>query len=153
MTVTGELAQLPPVIAPSLRRGDRRSPARPDRRNDPRRALLEPRLLQGRDRRTDKDRRATDRLNVSLDVEERCGDMFRTHDLSTFGVSTVGGPSYTIGTRLHLAIRLPDGDPRSVNVEAEVVGWHSETGGVRLAFRQPSVDAIRRIHRFLAKAR
>ncbi|MFL5321822.1 MAG: PilZ domain-containing protein [Myxococcaceae bacterium] len=152
MSVTGELAQLKIIVPKLLSRTKDRRGRRPDRRLDSRRPKLEPVAIAGPDRRNDRDRRATNRISVSLDVEERMGDSFRTHDLSTFGVSTMGGPSYTIGTKLFLSIRLPDGDVRPVTVDAEVVGWHSETNGVRLAFRNPSVDTVRRIHRFVAKS-
>lgn len=154
MSVTGELAQLK-LLTPSLTRSsrDRRDQNRADRRANPLRNMLEPAAIQGTDRRSARDRRATNRVTVTLDVEERCGDSFRTHDLSTFGVSTKGGPRYTVGTKLFLAINLPDGNFRPVTVDAEVVGWHSETDGVRLAFRNLSVDAARRIHRFVARVK
>lgn len=130
---------------------DRRDDARVDRRLDPRRAELEPAALLGRDRR-DRERRATDRVEVALDCVERVGTQryFRiTHDLSTFGLSTSTGPAHPMGTRVHLALNLPDCGEDPVFVEAEVVGVHAETGGMRLAFRSPSVDAAKRIHRFV----
>lgn len=136
--------------APAPRR-DRRNDSTPDRRLDARRFELEPAALLGQDRR-DRERRATGRVEVALDCVERLGSQrfFRiTHDLSTFGLSTATGPAHSAGTRLQLALQLPDGNADPVFVEAEVVGVHTETSGMRLAFRNPDADAIKRIHKFV----
>jgi hypothetical protein len=104
--------------------------------------------VQGR-----KDRRATPRFAVELECEERshAGRYFRiTQDLSTFGLSTRQGFAYEPGAKVHLTLRLPD-DPTPVQLEAEVVGSYDHRGGLRMAFRNPSVDSIRRVHRFLTR--
>jgi hypothetical protein len=156
-TVSSELRLLPMLIAPSAPgphaqpKRDRRDEQRADRRLDARRFELEPAALLGKDRR-DRDRRATGRVEVALDCVERLGTQrfFRiTHDLSTFGLSTATGPAHRMGTRLQLALQLPDGNAEPVFVEAEVVGVNSENQGMRLAFRNPSADALKRIHKFV----
>ncbi len=99
-----------------------------------------------------RDRRATGRLQVALECEERVGDarFFRlTYDLSTFGLATRRGTPHKVGTRVELSLRLPDGQ-LPVALDAVVVGFTKETGGMRLAFRNTRVDAVRRIHRFLS---
>lgn len=98
-----------------------------------------------------RDRRAGPRVEVELDCEERLGEQryFRlTWDLSTFGLSTRYGYSHPMGTRLDLALYLPDA-AEPVQVRAEVVGACPESKGARLAFRNPSADAVRRINRYL----
>ena len=151
-SVSTELRLLPKFIAPRPR-ADRRSGKRTERRNDPRRLELEPAALVGKDRR-DRDRRASARLEIALDCVERLGTQrfFRvTHDLSTFGLSTAVGDAHALGTRLHLALHIPDGGAEPVYVEAEVVGIHAETGGMRVAFRRPSAAAVKRIHKFVMR--
>lgn len=104
------------------------------------------------DRRDERDRRATPRVEVQLECEERDegARYFRiTQDLSTFGLATRQGFPHPRGTRLNLALHLPDLPGEPVQVEAEVVGWYDAMGGTRLAFRQPSVEAVKRIHKFL----
>jgi hypothetical protein len=105
------------------------------------------------ERRAFRERRATPRFAVEVECEERIGPSryFRiTSDLSTFGLSTRHGWPHDVGTRLQLLIYLPDGNDRPVEVEAEVVGHFNEFGGMRLAFRNPQVDVLRRIHRYLS---
>lgn len=153
VSVSSELRLLPDLIAPPRPAGakDRRDRSRADRRFNPLRADLEPAALLGKDRR-DRERRATGRVEVALDLVEKLGTLrfFRiTHDLSTFGLSTASGPAHPMGTRLSLALQLPDGNNEPVFVEAQVVGVHSETGGMRLAFRKPSAEIVKRIHRFV----
>jgi hypothetical protein len=104
------------------------------------------------ERRAFRERRASPRFAVEVECEERIGSSryFRiTSDMSTFGLSTRHGWPHEIGTRLQLLIYLPDGIDDALAVEAEVVGPFNEYGGMRLAFRNPNVDVLRRIHRFL----
>jgi len=72
-----------------------------------------------------------------------------TWDLSTFGLSLQAGPKYAVGTTLPIALHLPDDQTGPISFTAEVVGTHPSTGGLRLAFRNPSGTAARRLHRFL----
>src|SRR5579871_1519070 len=98
-----------------------------------------------------KDRRASPRIEVELVCEERLGDAKRvrvTWDLSTFGVSTRQGKRHPVGTRVQLALSLPDQPGNPVRVLAEVVA-SDQASGMRLAFRNPPADAVRRLHRFL----
>lgn len=103
-------------------------------------------------RRTGRDRRATGRFQAEIVCEERRGNgkHYRlTYDLSTFGLSTQYGPQYRIGTRVHLALHLPDDTTGPVEVDAEVVGLNEQSGGMRLAFRDPPAEVVRRVHRYL----
>ena len=72
-----------------------------------------------------------------------------TFDLSAFGVSTRFGPARERGTRVDLALWLPDDPQNPVKVKAEVVGTAPMHQGARLAFRNPPAEAVRRIHRYL----
>lgn len=99
-----------------------------------------------------RERRATDRFQAEVICEDRAQGhaTFRlTYDLSTFGVSTQYGPALPRGTRTQLWLHLPDDQPLPVEVTAEVVGENEHSGGMRLAFRSPSLDAARRLHRYL----
>ncbi len=123
-----------PKLVPDRRLGERRS-----KESDP--------------GRRSRERRASPRVQVELDCEERCGSSryFRiTTDLSTFGLATRQGYRHRVGTRLELLLYLPDGEP-PLSLSAEVVGAYDERGGMRLAFRNPSREAVRRIHRFLLR--
>jgi len=105
------------------------------------------------ERRTFRERRASPRFPVEVECEERLGASryFRiTSDLSTFGLSTRHGWPHELGTRLQILLYLPDGQEKPVSVEAEVVGHYNTQGGMRLAFRNPKVDVLRRIHRYLS---
>lgn len=137
--------------------------ARLKERRAPERRKTEPNLIErlvsprDADRRDERDRRATPRVAVQLECEERSegARYFRiTEDLSTFGLATRQGFPHPTGTRLQLSLHLPDVDagatPLPLELEAEVVGHYDERGGTRLAFRQPSVEAVKRIHKFLA---
>lgn len=147
MDLLNEIAQLP-LIAP-------RPKPLPDRRQLDRRDPSARPVLPGAgetDRRDSRDRRASPRLEVELDCEELIDGAryFRiTRDLSTFGLSTRTGYPLPVGTRFELKLYLPDEPQRPVEVPAEVVGWHTEDGGLRLAFRGPPAEAVRRIHRYL----
>lgn len=104
------------------------------------------------DRRQRSDRRATPRLEVELGLEEQVGAwrFFRTTaDLSTFGVSTLQGSPHPVGTRVDLKLHLTDG-LGALTMSAVVVGAREgDAGGLRLAFRDASADALKRIHRFV----
>ena len=100
------------------------------------------------------DRRATPRLKVELECEETVGSSryFRiTTDLSTFGLSTRQGFVYRLGKKVKLKLLLPDGNSEPLELAAEVVGHYDQGNGMRLAFRRPSVGAVRRIHKYLAE--
>ncbi len=106
------------------------------------------------DRREGRDRRATPRVRVEVECEERRGTSryFRiTEDLSAFGLSTRQGQARPLGTRVSLALFLPDDPKTPVLVQGQVVGPLGLEGGMRLAFRRPSAQAVRRIHRFLSE--
>jgi len=114
------------------------------------RALLY-REASGR-RRLAADRRATPRVQAEvICVERMAGTRFlrTTHDLSTFGLSTRYGHLHPVGTKLDLELQLPDESSRPVQVRARVVGHLDRRSGMRLAFRSPSRDAVRRLHRYL----
>lgn len=100
-----------------------------------------------------RDRRATPRVPVELELEERVegARYFRiTSDLSPFGLSTRQGFPYHLGTRMKVLLYLPDGEGTPLELDSEVVGAYAANGGLRLAFRNPELPAVRRIHRFLA---
>ncbi len=131
--------------------------ARQQARRTTQRSLLAALTARG-DRRPERrlhtERRATARVKVEVECEERHGNSryYRiTEDLSPFGLSTRQGLTRSVGTRVQLALFLPDDREQPVLVEAEVVGALNAVGGMRLAFRKPSVQAVRRIHRFLAQ--
>ena len=110
------------------------------------------RFLKKRPSRSPTERRATRRLEIEIDVEERVGGCryFRvTSDLSTFGLSTRHGYPHSVGTRVQLLLYLPDDPSRPVSLTAEVVGRAERHRGARLAFKNPSAAAVRRIHAFL----
>ncbi len=137
-----------PLITPKL-------PHLPDRRgqsDDSLKKLLD-RIQKGEEeRRSFRERRATPRVAVALDVETREGEekvTQRTHDLSTFGVSVRGGATPPAGTRLRIKIFLPDDPVTPLDLEAEVLGSFDATGGTRMRFVNPDLHAVRRIHRFL----
>lgn len=99
-----------------------------------------------------RDRRATARVQIELCCEERSGKVpyYRTTwDVSTFGLSTQYGQAHPLGMTIAVRLHLPDDLRRPVELEAEVVGHHEETGGMRLAFRSPPAETVRRIHRYL----
>jgi len=98
------------------------------------------------------DRRATPRLQVEIICVERFeGTRYlrTTYDLSTFGLSTQHGHVHPVGTELDLELQLPDESSRPLLLKAKVVGHVARQGGMRLAFKHPSRDAVRRLHKFL----
>ena len=99
------------------------------------------------------DRRATTRVEVELECEERTPDtryVRLTNDLSPFGLSSREGHTPATGSRLSLALFLPDEPLAPLKLEAEVLGAYRRGRGMRLRFRSPTVDSVKRIHRYLA---
>jgi hypothetical protein len=141
-------ASLLPLLTPP-------KPKSKDRRGSSALSLvgLTSRLRQGQpERRSFKDRRATPRLPVELECEETNGEsryVRLTTDLSTFGMSMRHGPTPAGGSRLSLKLFLPDEPMAPLKLMAEVLGGYDERGGMRLKFHRPSLEAVRRIHRFL----
>lgn len=104
------------------------------------------------ERRRFRERRATPRAPVELECEESNGDsryVRLTTDLSTFGMSTKHGPTPAAGSRMCLKLFLPDEPMAPLKLEAEVLGSYDGKGGMRLRFHKPSLESVRRIHRFL----
>ena len=140
-----------PLIAPSLR-----TEKQPDRRGSRSDSLLGlfQRLSKGaEERRAFRERRATPRVAVELECEERTTDsryVRMTNDLSTFGMSTRQGHTPASGTRLTLSLFLPDEPLAPLKLDAEVLGPYDSGGGMRMRFKNPSVESVKRIHRYLA---
>lgn len=104
------------------------------------------------ERRHFRERRATPRVAVSLDLEaDDAGEtvMMRSHDLSTFGLGVSSGPTPKRGSRITLRLFLPDDPTTPLELKAEVLGPFGENGGARMKFINPPVEAVRRIHRLL----
>jgi hypothetical protein len=141
-------ASLLPLITPP-------KPRPKDRRGRSEQSLLGlyTRLSKGApERRSFRERRATPRVPVELECEESNGDsryVRLTTDLSTFGMSTKHGPTPVAGSRLFLKLFLPDEPMAPLKLEAEVLGSYDGKGGMRLKFHKPTLDSVRRIHRFL----
>src|SRR3954469_13219949 len=98
------------------------------------------------------DRRGTPRGHAEVICVERVeGTRYlrTTYDLSTFGLSTQHGHVHPVGTELDLELQLPDDSSRPLLLRAKVVGHVRRTGGMRMAFKSPSRDAVRRLHKFL----
>lgn len=154
MNVISEINELP-LIAPQPKAAQ--SDRRPQDRRSSARTAPDFSVEQDSDRRAGRERRATARLEVEIDFEERLGDSryFRvTRDLSTFGLSTRCGYPHAIGTKFDLRLFLPDAPAsQPVVVAAEVVGYDTFDGGMRLAFRKPPIEAVKRIHRYLGSRR
>ena len=112
------------------------------------------RLSKGaQERRGFRDRRATPRVAVELECEERTPDsryVLMTTDLSTFGMSTRQGNTPLTGTRVTLALFLPDEPLAPLELDAQVLGPYDSSGGMRLGFRNPCIDSVKRIHRYLS---
>lgn len=91
-------------------------------------------------------------MPVELECEEVTGDsryVRLTTDLSTFGMSTRHGPTPAAGSQLALKLFLPDEPMAPLKLVARVLGGYDDKGGMRLKFLKPSLDAMRRIHKFL----
>jgi hypothetical protein len=103
-------------------------------------------------RRLSADRRATPRVQAEIICVERVeGTRYlrTTYDVSTFGLSTQYGHVHPVGTELDLELQLPDDSSRPLLLKAKVVGQIGRLGGMRMAFKNPSRDAVRRLHKFL----
>jgi len=103
-------------------------------------------------RRLTADRRATPRVHAEIICVERVAGtryLRTTYDLSTFGLSTQYGHVHPIGTDLDLELQLPDDSSRPLLIKARVVGHVGKQGGMRMAFKSPSRDSVRRLHKFL----
>ena len=152
MTVEASGPSLLPLLTPP-------KPKAKDRRGNTETSLmgLYRRLSAGApERRRFRERRATPRVPVELECEESCGEsryVRLTTDLSTFGMSTRHGPTPIEGSRLCLKLFLPDEPMAPLKLEAEVLGSYDVAGGMRLKFHRPSLDAVRRIHRYLVTRR
>jgi hypothetical protein len=148
MSVEASGPSLLPLLTPPKRRSK-------DRRGNSETSLvgLYHRLSAGApERRKFRERRATPREPVELECEESSGEsryVRLTTDLSTFGMSTRHGPTPKEGSRLALKLFLPDEPMAPLKLEAEVLGSYDGSGGMRLKFHRPTLDAVRRIHRFL----
>lgn len=144
-----------PALAPSPRYpfpDPERTESLPDSLKASLRELLGPVAAELNPPLPQRERRATPRIPIELCCEERVGKKpyYRTtYDLSTFGLSTQYGHAYPVGTVLDLKLHLPDDLHRPLELRAEVVGTQEETSGMRLAFRNPSAEVVRRIHRYL----
>ncbi|MBL8956242.1 MAG: PilZ domain-containing protein [Myxococcaceae bacterium] len=138
---------LPLLTPPKPKARDRRD------RSDAALVGLYARLSAGQpERRKFRERRATPRVPVELECEEVNGDsryVRLTTDLSTFGMSTRHGPTPATGSRLALKLFLPDEPMAPLKLNAHVLGSYDTGGGMRLKFLKPSLDAVRRIHKFL----
>lgn len=101
-----------------------------------------------------RERRATPRVKVEIECEERVGDSRYFHitsDLSTFGLSTRQGGPYPVGTHIQILLHLPDGHPQPVETDAVVVAAFSGRDGLRLAFKRTPLDSVRRIHQYVMR--
>ncbi|MBE2253485.1 MAG: PilZ domain-containing protein [Myxococcus sp.] len=105
------------------------------------------------ERRAFRDRRATPRVAVAIDLEadDSQGErvMMRTHDLSTFGVGVAAGPTPKKGSKIVVRLFLPDDPTTPLELKVLVLGPFGEHGGARMKFINPPVEAVRRIHRLL----
>ncbi len=137
-----------PLLTPQLPRlKDRRG-----RSGEAMNALLKRIQTGAQERRSFRERRATPRAVIALDVEALDGGeavMLRTHDLSTFGLAVSTGPTPKVGQKLTVRLFLPDEPTVPLVLKVEVLGSFSATGGVRMKFVKPSVEAVKRIHRFV----
>ena len=139
-----------PLISPQP--GERRKDRRGARSTDTLQGLYE-RIKGGLpERRTFRERRATPRVTVDLEVEQRQGEsryVRLTNDLSTFGLSVREGPTPKVGAKMVLALFLPDDPMSALELEAEVLGSYDAKGGMRVKFQKPSIEVVRRIHKYL----
>lgn len=101
-----------------------------------------------------RERRATPRVKVEIECEERVGESRYFHvtsDLSTFGLSTRQGGPYPVGTHIQILLHLPDGHRDPVATEAVVVASFEGRDGLRLAFKKTPLESVRRIHQYVMK--
>jgi len=101
-----------------------------------------------------RERRATPRVRVEVECEERVGDSRYFHittDLSTFGLSTRQGGPYAPGTRIQIVLHLPDGLRKPIVTGAVVVAPFDGRDGLRLAFRKMPLEGVKRIHQYVLK--
>ncbi len=138
-----------PLLTPALREvRDRRGGS------DQSMVRLFERIAKGeKERRSFRDRRATRRVAVALDLEAHTtsGEAFaqRTNDLSTFGLSIRSGPTPKKGSPVSLRLFLPDHPDAPLQLTAVVVSAFDEQGGMRVRFVDPPLEAVRRIHRLV----
>jgi hypothetical protein len=106
------------------------------------------------ERRAFRDRRATARIAVTIDIETHDSEgervVMSTHDLSTFGVGVSSGPTLKKGSKIRIRLFLPDAPTTPLELNALVLGPFGDQGGVRMRFINPPVEAVRRIHRLLS---
>jgi len=99
-----------------------------------------------------RERRATARVKAQVMCEVKGQGRRRflvTEDVSTFGLSTRGGAKRVpVGTWMEVVLHLPDAT-WPLAFRGEVVGTNDAVEGLRVAFRNPSRLAARRLHRFL----
>jgi PilZ domain len=137
-----------PLLTPALRE------VRDRRGSETSMVRLFERIAKGeKERRSFRDRRATRRVAVALDLEAHTstGEAFaqRTNDLSTFGLSIRSGPTPKKGSHVSLRLFLPDEPDQPLVLTAIVVSGFDEGGGMRVRFVDPPLEAVRRIHRLV----
>lgn len=140
-----------PLLTPRL-------PEVPDRRNRDRDPGSVREIFDGieRERRSKIDRRSSPRVAVMLNLElqnDEAGSglraVYRTHDLSTFGVAIRSGVTPAVGSKVKLRIFLADDSNEPLELAGEVVGAFDANGGARVKFVKPPLKQVRRLHRFL----
>ncbi len=139
-----------PLLTPKL-------PVVPDRRDpDSVRTLFDGIEAAATERRSRRDRRATPRVAVMLNLELENGApgsglrvVSQTHDVSTFGLAIRTGPTPAVGARVKLRIYLADDITEPLELDGEVLGSFDAAGGARVKFLSPGGTEVRRLHRFL----
>ncbi len=107
------------------------------------------------ERRSFRERRATPRVVVMLNLELENDQtaslrvVYRTHDLSTFGLAIRNGPTPSIGSKVSLRLFLADDSTEPLLISGEVLGAFDAEGGARIKFVSPPLPQARRLHRFL----
>ncbi len=149
MSCAENLAMLP-LLTPKL-------PVLPDRRDpDSVRIIYEGIERLEPERRSRRDRRATPRVAVMLNLELENGAaggglrvVSQTHDVSTFGLAIRTGSTPALGAKVKLRIYLADDLSEPLQLEGEVLGSFDASGGARVKFLSPGGAEVRRLHRFL----
>lgn len=141
-----------PLLTPKL-------PLVPDRRQgDSAKSIFEGIERATERRRSNRDRRAAPRVAVMLNLEIEDSDggeggglrvVYRTHDLSSFGVAIRSGPTPTRGSLVKLRIFVTDDSPEPIEVGGEVLGSFDTSGGVRVKFLDAAADQLTRLQKFL----